>query len=190
MNLHLGSMHAASFETDPKHLGFVLRRYHFVARMLQGARRVLEVGCGDGTGAQVVSRAVKELFVIDKDENSIGEQWDILSAPYLSNFDGVYALDVLEHIEPDDEDKFFKNINASLTPYGTVIIGSPSLESQPYASELSRRHHVNCKTGQQMRETLGRHFHNVFLFGMNDYALHDGFDQMCHYRMAICTGKR
>ena len=185
-------MHAASFATDPKHLGFVLARYHFVARMLQGAHSVLEVGCGDGTGAQVVRSSVEYLALIDADRNSVGEWHDMVAdGPYdLMPWDAVYALDVLEHIEPTDEDVFFRNINASLKPRGTVIIGSPSLESQPYASELSRRYHVNCKTGQQMRETLGRHYHNVFMFGMNDSALHTGFDQMCHYRLAVCTGKR
>ena len=192
MNVHLGSMHAASFATDPKHLGFVLARYHFVARMLQGAHSVLEVGCGDGTGAQVVRSSVEYLALIDSDHNSAGEWHDMVAdGPYdLMPWDAVYALDVLEHIEPTGEDAFFRNINASLKLRGTVIIGSPSLESQPYASELSRRYHVNCKTGQQMRETLSRHYHNVFMFGMNDSALHTGFDQMCHYRLAVCTGKR
>lgn len=192
MNIHLGQMHAASWATDPKHLGFVLRRYHFVARMLQGMRRVLEVGCGDGTGAQIVRSAVGQLIGVDRDPTSAGEQWDILRGPYdgAIDLDAVYALDVLEHIDPVQEDMALSNMRAYLLPHGTMIIGMPSHESQPYASELSRRYHVNCKTGQQMRETLGRHFRNVFLFGVNDYALHDGFDQFCHYRMAICTGAR
>src|SRR5712672_4184330 len=41
----LGEMHAASFATDPKHLGFVLARYKHVSRWLVGMDRVLEVGC-------------------------------------------------------------------------------------------------------------------------------------------------
>lgn len=196
MNVQLGPMHDHSFRTDPKHLGFVLRRYHFVARMLRGCKFVLEVGCGDMTGAPIVRNVVENYIGIDPDPTYGPHKdclvHDILDGPVGqgSSFDGVFALDVLEHIEPTDEDKFFRNIIATLKPHGTVIIGAPSLESQPYASELSRRHHVNCKTGQQMCETLNRHFRNVFLFGMNDYALNDGFDQMCHYRIALCTGAR
>ncbi len=160
--------------------------------MLQGFGRVLEVGCADCTAASIVQNVVKFWSGIDleKPGSFLAHIHDIVDAPFGFNWDAVYALDVLEHIEPTDEDKFFRNINTNLMPHGTVIIGSPSLESQPYATELSRRHHVNCKTAQQMRETLGRHFHNVYLFGMQDMTLHTGFDQMVHYRMAICTGKR
>lgn len=191
MNIHLGQMHAASFATDAKHLGFVLARYHFVSRMLRGAKFVLEVGCGDGTGAQIVKQSVEHLIGIDRDPTSAGEQWDILRGPFASvELDAVYALDVLEHIDPVHEDCALRNMRAHLKPHGTMIIGMPSYESQPYASELSRRYHVNCKTGQQMFETLGRHFHNIFLFGMQDMTLHTGFDQMCHYRLALCTGAR
>lgn len=199
MNLHLGQMHDYSFRTDPKHLGFVLRRYHFVARMLRGHRRVLEVGCGDCTGAKVVLDAVQHLEVCDVvDYGHSGLWWhkhDMLSGPLfctesITDWSAIYALDVLEHVPPDREDVFFQNINASLAPNGTVIIGTPSLESQPYASVLSKQHHVNCKSGAGFLETLQRHYHSVFLLGLNDYALHDGFDQFCHYRLALCTGKK
>lgn len=199
MNMQLGSMHAASFATDPKHLGFTLRRYHFVARMLRGARNVLEVGCGDCTGAWVVLPAVQHLEGCDPSRWSghdvIRHHMHNMVEDGPLSFDGapwdaIYSLDVLEHIAPSDEGLFFSNINASLAEHGTVIIGSPSLESQPYASELSKQHHVNCKTGEQLCETLQWHYHNVFLLGLNDYALHDGFDAMVHYRLAICTGKR
>lgn len=192
MSVQLGAMHSASFATDPKHLGFVLARYHFAARMLAGLHSVLEVGCGDGTGAQIVRGSVHYLALIDADPNSVGERHDMVDdGPYdLMPWDAVYALDVLEHIVPADEDVFLGNIVRTLKPHGCVIIGTPSLESQPYASELSRLYHVNCKTEDGLRETLQRHFHNVFLFGMNDATLHTGFGAMCHYRLAVCAGKR
>lgn len=197
MNAGLGAMHAASFDSDPKHLGFVLRRYHFVARMLRGARDVLEVGCGDCTGARIVAASVRHLEGCDiAGYGSLAygmrrHVHDMVSGPLFfdgSTWNAIYALDVLEHIAPANEDAFFTNINASLDRRGTVIIGTPSLESQPYASALSRQQHVNCKTGAQFIDTLRRHYHNVFLLGLNDYALHDGFDQLCHYRLGLCTG--
>ena len=192
MKAQLGEMHAASFATDPKHLGFVLARYKFVARMLQGMERVLEVGCGDTTGARVVKPAVGRLVGIDRERYACEPcievfRHDVLSAPYGERFDAVYALDVLEHVNPQDERTFFDNIKLSLLRGGVLIIGTPSLESQVYASKLSRAYHVNCKTEDELRDTLRRHFRNVFLFGMNDETLHTGFGPMCHYRLAICT---
>lgn len=189
----LGSMHAASFAEDPKHLGFVLARYKFVAKMFMGFGRVLEVGCGDCTGAIVVKAAVQNWYGCDIHPLSHSPQvftHDMIEGPTYGAFNGIYALDVLEHIDPAAESYFLLNLADSLIADGVLIIGSPSLESQPYASLNSKMQHVNCKTEEGMRQALGEHFSNVFLFGMNDEVLHTGFGQMCHYRMAICTGKK
>src|SRR5258708_7485960 len=75
------------------------------------------------------------------------------------------ALDVLEHIRPEDEDVFLGNMTAALEESGTLIIGMPSLESQPYASRLSKGH-VNCKSQPALKETMQRHFRNVYMFCM------------------------
>ena len=197
MGADLGSMHSHSFNTDPKHLAFVLARYHFVARMLQGKNRVLEVGCGDGTGARLVKPVVGALYGIDLVEYlNQGSPvltrfvWDITDKPFGSAWDAIYALDVLEHISPENEDRFFKNINMSLDEYGTVIIGAPSLESQVYASELSKKYHVNCMTEGNFRATLQKHYRNVYVLGMNDCTLHTGYGPMVHYRLAVCTSKK
>ena len=55
----------------------------------------------------------------------------------------MYSLDVLEHIAPDQEARFLSNMVAPLKPKGVAIIGTPSLESQTYASVHSRQGHVN-----------------------------------------------
>src|SRR5208282_4123101 len=78
---------------------------------------------------------------------------DMLSGPVPGIFDGIYSLDVLEHIKPADEDVFMKNLVASLKPKGgAAIIGMPSLESQVYASPQSKAGHVNCKTGPELKK--------------------------------------
>ena len=198
--MQLGTMHAASFVTDPKHLGFVLARYKFVAKMLTGYGRVLEIGCGDCTGAAIVNAVVGDWRGFDRDHDLLNfartvdparlHFFDITSGPFAGEWDACYALDVLEHISPNDENAVLRNITECMTPEGVLIIGMPSKESQPYASELSRLHHVNCKTEDELRETMKRHFHNVFMFGMNDETLHTGYGPMCHYRLAIGVGKR
>lgn len=188
----LGPMHSASFAEDPKHLGFVLARYKFVAKMLHGYANVLEVGCGDTTGARIVKAEVGRLVGIDTQEYS-GERCisvhrhDMTQRPF-SAWDAIYALDVLEHIPPQLEADFLRNIVRSLRSVdGVAIFGTPSLESQTYASRLSREHHVNCKTEQDFRDCLRRFFGNVFVFGMQDEVLHCGYGPMAHYRLALCT---
>jgi predicted SAM-dependent methyltransferase len=115
---------------------------------------------------------------------------DMLSGPFASEFDGIYALDVLEHIAPGREDLFLRNMTASLAQTGAMIIGMPSLESQVYASPLSKEGHVNCKTMPDLKDTMRRYFHNVFMFSMNDEVVHTGYHKMAHYLFALCCGKR
>ncbi len=196
----LGLMTNQAWQDDPRHLLFHLARYKFTSKMLSGRKHALEVGCADAFGTRLVQQEVSRVTVIDFDHAFIedvrarqSEQWplesrvhDLLEGPVDGVFDAAYALDVLEHIAPTDEDRFLANLTASLTPDAVAIIGSPSLESQVCASPPSREGHVNCKNGEEMKETLARHFTQVFVFSMNDEVVHTGYQRMAHYLMALC----
>lgn len=200
----MGLMASQSWYDDPKRMVFMFARYKFVAKMLSGANHVLEVGCADALGTRIVLQEVKQLTAVDfdpifvEDTNSrMSERWkftckihDLLTGPVKGEFDGMYALDVLEHILPENEDRFLSNMAASLTERGVMIIGMPSLESQAYASPLSKEGHVNCKTMPDLKKTMQRFFHNTFMFSMNDEVVHTGYHKMAHYLFALCCGKR
>lgn len=200
----LGLMSGWSWHDDPKRLVFFLARYKFVAKMLDGCEKVLEVGCGDAFGTRIVAQAVKSVTAVDFDPQFVAsahsimsERWpmtcmvhDMLGGPVAGSFDAIYSLDVLEHIAPEDESGFLENMFASLTPNGIVIIGTPSLQSQVYASEHSRIGHVNCKDQQDLKALMQRWFHNVFVFSMNDEVVHTGFHPMSHYNFCLCCGKK
>jgi 2-polyprenyl-3-methyl-5-hydroxy-6-metoxy-1,4-benzoquinol methylase len=200
-----GLMMNQAWHDDPKRLTFTFARYKFAARMLAGSKNVLEVGCGDAFPSRIVQQEVDRLTVTDFDPIFIQEAqrrsvagWelagafvhDMLSGPPQGRYDGMYALDVLEHILPENEDVFLANMAASLDVAGTLIIGMPSLESQPYASKLSKEGHVNCKSQPVLKETMQRHFHNVYMFCMNDEVLHVGYHKMAHYVLAVCCNKK
>jgi 2-polyprenyl-3-methyl-5-hydroxy-6-metoxy-1,4-benzoquinol methylase len=201
----LGVEKSAGWHTDPKRLVFVLSRYKFVAKMLSGYGQVLEVGCGDGFPIRIVLQEVASVHGVDIDpvfirdiEERRDDHWpftfevhDMLSGPVRhSPFDAAYSLDVLEHIPIEREDVFLSNICASVKNDAPVIVGMPSLESQQYASSLSKIGHVNCKSGSELKATMSRHFKNVFIFSMNDEVVHTGYSPMAHYLFALCTGAR
>ncbi len=200
----LGLRSSQSWHDDPKHLLFRLSRYKFVAKMLAGSEHVLEIGCGDAFGTRLVQQTVKELSATDFDEVFLEdvkarmvERWrftvflhDLLAGPIPGSYDGMYALDVLEHIRLEDEHTFLKNALAPLTPYGVAIFGMPSLESQIHASPVSRAGHVNCKSMPDFKKTMQRYFYNVFMFSMSDEVVHTGFHPMAHYLLALCAGQR
>lgn len=176
---------AADWVKDPKHLVFVLSRYKFVSKMLEGTRRVLEVGAGDGIASEIVRRSVCELVCTDIQEKPGVALHDILAGPLFENFDAAYSLDVIEHIHTFAMPVFLSNIRKSLGERGVCIIGSPSMESQAYASEMSVQYHVNCMPAKKLRAAMLEHFDPVFMFGMNDEVVHTGFDAMRHYNFAV-----
>lgn len=178
-----GGMLLEAWELDPKRLAFTFARYKFVAKMLAGMDRVLEVGADSGFMSRVVEQFVGSVTCSD-----LASGVDYTKTHVLPPFDAVYALDVLEHVK--EEDAFMSHVCASLKPYGTLIIGMPSLESQVHASPVSKAGHVNCKTEEDLRSLMKKYFHNVYLFGMQDETLHTGFGPMCHYRLALCNSKR
>ena len=57
----LGPWTSYNLIRDPKHNLFVLARYKFCAKMLEGKEFVVEVGCGDGFGIPIMAQAVKRL---------------------------------------------------------------------------------------------------------------------------------
>jgi 2-polyprenyl-3-methyl-5-hydroxy-6-metoxy-1,4-benzoquinol methylase len=146
--------------------------------------------------SSVVAVDFDPIFIADAESRS-DDHWpiefrihDMLAGPVDGSFDGAFSLDVLEHIEARDEDRFIANIAQSLTSHGVLIVGSPSIESQAYASPPSKQGHVNCKDERGLRGLMERHFENVFVFSMNDEVVHTGFPAMAHYLIALCCSKK
>ena len=199
-----GLMSNGVWQEDPRRICFVLARYKFVSKMFSGFKKVLEVGCADAFGTRIVQQEVDEVVAVDfdpvfvQDVNArMEDRWkftckfhDMLSGPVDGPFDGAYSVDVLEHIEPAAEGLFIENIALSLSATGVCLIGSPSVESQAYASKASLEGHVNCKTAPELKALMQRYFHNVFMFSMNDEVVHTGYHKMAHYIFALCAGKK
>lgn len=189
---------------DPRRLLFVLARYKFVSKMLSGKRKVLEVGCGDAFGTRIVLQEVGSICAIDfdsvfvKDVNDrMEKKWkiecrvhDILSCPVNGPFDGAYSLDVIEHIPRLQEHQYMFNVVQSLDEDGIFIVGTPSLQSQVYASPQSKDGHINCKDANELKNLFLKYFRNVFVFSMNDEVVHTGFYPLAHYLFVLGVGRK
>lgn len=199
-----GPMSSYTWNTDPKRLLFVLSRYKFAAKVLEGCKSVIEVGCGDGFAARIVRQHVSNLLITDIDPLMIQyaiqtqsetfpvcvEQHNFCEKPLKKSgveFDGAYLLDVLEHIPKSSETIFLENIRKSMSINAKVVIGMPSLESQAYASVGSKVGHINCKTKEGLCQDLSSIFRSVTCFSMNDEVVHTGFSRMANYIFAVCV---
>ncbi len=199
--VQLGPWTSHLWRSDPRHLGFVLARYKFCAKMLAGKSKVLELGCGDAFGTMVVLQSVKSVHGIDFESLVLEDArarlaaegvkhcsfatHDITERPLGKKFDAAYSLDVIEHIPPEAEDRFMANVCNSLRPHAICIIGTPNVEAQKYATPASAEGHINLKSAASLKELMLRYFHNVFIFSMNDEIVHTGFYPMAHYLLGV-----
>lgn len=198
----LGMMSNGVWQKDPKRLAFYLSRYKFVSKMFEGRKNVLEIGCGDAFASRIVSQSVGSLTVCDFDPLFIedaksrhSELWpfqydicDYTKDHINKKFDGIYLLDVFEHIAPNNCDKFVKNIIESMDKTSALIVGIPSIESQALIpDEKKDPGHVNCLSGSDFKSFFQRYFLNTFLFSMNDEVVHTGHSKMAHYLFCVAT---
>lgn len=200
--IKLGPYSSHIWRTDPKHLSFLLARYKFCAKMLQGKKKVLEIGCGDSLGSSIVLQTVNSIHAIDfepiviKDAIERNEQpekctyqvLDITEQSLDTKFDAAFSLDVIEHVPQNIEDKFIKNISASLKKDGILIIGTPNITTTKYASPGSQEGHINLKSAITLKSLIEKYFQNVFIFSMNDEIVHTGFYPMANYLIGMGVG--
>lgn len=203
-DVRLGTATAQDYIHDPKHIVFVASRYKFAAKMVAGLDRVIEVGCGDAFGAPIIAQGVGRLICTDIDEETLKsnamrcapfknisfEYFDFRKNSFREPADAVCLVDVIEHVYPEEETSFLANLVRSLTDHGVALFGTPNITAEVHSSPNSRRGHVNLKDHKTLRHSLAPHFHNIFLFSMNDEVLHTGFYPMAHYLWALCAGPR
>jgi len=192
------------WRTDPRHMCFLLSRYKFVAKMLAGKASVLEVGCGDAVGTPIVLQTVGSIHGVDFEplvlEDAI-ERYrregidratfavhDVTARPVPGRYEAAFSLDVIEHVPARQENVFLDHICAALTPQAVCILGTPNITANEYASPASKEGHINLKSAETLRDFLGRRFHNVFGFSMNDEVVHTGYSPMAHYLFAVGVG--
>jgi ubiquinone/menaquinone biosynthesis C-methylase UbiE len=135
---------------------------------------VLEVGCGEGRGIELIIEQAKSYTAIDKLEPVIqqlrgkfpGGTFFSGNIPPLSDFqddafDRVFSFQVIEHIE--DDTLFLKEIHRVLKPGGMALLTTPNL-----TKSLSRNPwHIREYTAGQLTELAKTIFRSVEMKGIS-----------------------
>jgi 2-polyprenyl-3-methyl-5-hydroxy-6-metoxy-1,4-benzoquinol methylase len=112
---------------------------------------------------------------------------DLVSSAYVGpKGDGLVCLDVIEHIHPKEEQRFYDHVAGAMRKGAVAVFGTPNKDASKYASPRSRVGHINLFDADRLRKTLGKNFSQVFIFSMNDEMVHTGYARMAHYLMALC----
>jgi len=200
--LLFGPWTSFSLLNDAKHMCFVLSRYKFCARILEDKDCILEIGCGDGFGTPIVAQNRKYILAIDQDDRLIEgnkkrlkdlknlqfQKLDICKTIPEKVFDGIFSIDVIEHLDPQLEKIFMDHSCRCLNKNGIYIIGTPNITAKRYATPRSRIQHINLKSYSTLHDLLSQYFENLLMFSMNDEVIHTGYGPMAHYLFGIGIG--
>jgi 2-polyprenyl-3-methyl-5-hydroxy-6-metoxy-1,4-benzoquinol methylase len=141
------------------------KRLKRVFSILQSSkcRRLLDIGCGDGSFSSTLKSYCPEIYGVDiaadaaKTATARGIKTsqvniDVEELPFQNSFfDAIYCGDVIEHMY--DPDHLLDEINRVLAPGGVCVITTPNLASwlnrlvllfgyQPYNTEVSLKRNV------------------------------------------------
>ncbi|MCK4753322.1 MAG: class I SAM-dependent methyltransferase [Planctomycetes bacterium] len=112
--------------------------YEFAKHQIPKDSVVLEVGCGEGYGANVLSQEVKKIFALDVDKNAVAHAskkygsenciyraYDGAKIPYEdASFDAAVSFQVIEHIE--DDANYVSQVHRVLKKDGMFICTTPN----------------------------------------------------------------
>ena len=177
-----------------------LARYKFATRLIQPNSTVVDLGCGDGLGSLFLSQHSKKTIGVDIHRASTDYCRANYNRPNLEfvrssgedfraeePVDAVVCLDTVEHVPQDVAPRLIGNIGRILKPSGILILGTPSIYSQPYASPNRIAQHYIEYTREKLEHLVAPFFARTLFFSMNDELVHTGFDRLAWYLLLICS---
>ena len=201
--INLGRYASFWFHKTPRRVLHCMSYYKFASKLIGKGKRVLDVGCNEGLGTFLVGKECGFAKGVDFDEDAIiqaqknfnepfveFEAGDFLKSEDTGNWDAVINFDVIEHILPEHAHDFIEGIAKELTPEGLCIIGTPSKISQDFASEVSKKGHINIYSHERLEAEMREHFEFVFMFAANDEVVHTGYLPLAHYFITVGCKKK
>ena len=147
----------------------LLQAYYLAKPYVKGD--LLELGCGEGRGVELLSPLAQSYLALDKIQEVIDRlkekhpKVDFQQAVFppfqtLENdsFDSVVSFQVIEHIK--DDKSFLKEIYRVLKPGGVAVLTTPNIKKNSYSKSLA------CK-GIYIRTTYSAGFSD-FSEGSNE----------------------
>ncbi|MFN2613224.1 MAG: class I SAM-dependent methyltransferase [Actinomycetota bacterium] len=148
--------------------------YRYSSSLVHGVR-VLDAGCGEGYGTEILARSASEVVGLDLEEPVIRraaalyerprfECGNLVDQPFPdASFDAVVSLQVIEHLHTPQE--FIAECARVLTPGGTLVISTPNrLTFSPHG--IRNPFHTFEFSADELRATIAQRFEVVAMLGV------------------------
>jgi ubiquinone/menaquinone biosynthesis C-methylase UbiE len=158
---------------------FHLFPYHFAKRFCSTSTRVLDVGFGEGYGAEILTGSVGEYVGVDMSEDAVQhassqytfpnvrfERSDAETIPFdADSFDLVISFHVLEHvIEPSS---YLRELARVCRVGGHLVIVTPNRAFRLAPGERPwNRFHLRELDGAELQDLLSKHFTQFAVLGI------------------------
>jgi len=150
----------------------LLSAYVFSQKYIRGD--VLELGCGEGRGIDIILKESKSFTAIDKikdvieklslkyrDNVFISSNFPPLSDIEDNSFDTIISFQVIEHIQ--DDTQYISEIERILRPGGVALITTPNIKMT-----LTRNPwHVREYTSEELNRLCRKYFSQVDVLGIS-----------------------
>lgn len=156
-------------------------RYLFAAHFVKG-KRVLDVACGEGYGAEYLSLHAQNVIGIDNDPEIVAHarkqyaqrrnlefrvgQCEELSLPENS-VDVVVSFETLEHLDAEGQDRFLVGVKRSLAKGGLLILSSPEREVYAESRSGPNEFHRHELEKEELSDFLRKFFAHVHFLGQD-----------------------
>jgi len=158
-----------------------LAAYAVLAEPYVGNKRVLEIGCGSGYGADYLSKSASSVVATDISAENIADCQDKygrknldfveangLNLPFENgSFDVVVSFQVIKHIAPKNVLNYLSEIKRVLNSEGVFLVSTPNsrLRLLPFQKPWNPEHKIEYKD-EELKKLLGRVFKEVEVYGL------------------------
>lgn len=167
-------------------------------RLVRPGGRLLDVGCGRGAVASLLSERFDEVHGVDADEEALATaaergvgvaraDLDREPLPFADGyFDAVVSLDVIEHVL--DPATFVRELARVLRPGGKVYLATPNVRFLGYLRTLLLKGRFPL-TSSDPRGWQGGHIHFFTNADLEALLRESGFEAVAHHGSAAQSAR-
>lgn len=156
--------------------------YEFAAQFIND-KTVLEIGCGDGYGAEYLSRYAKEVVAVDYAQSNITHAQNKYKKPNLTfkvmegqalgfdnnTFDAVCSFQVIEHIPEDTILSYLSEIKRVLKDNGEFYLSTLNINHAMKSMLTYKKNPAHCREYRftELKTLLSNVFANNEIYGLH-----------------------